>query len=79
MHTWQPQPSVGRTFVAYSRKFDTLLSRPAVDCVFHGEVDNQVKGIVRGKIWMEGRPKPITLELQGNAGARNYLPSARVF
>src|SRR5207237_705888 len=27
----------------------------------------RVKGIVRGKIWVEGRADPVTLELQGNA------------
>jgi hypothetical protein len=32
-----------------------------------GEVDNRVKGIVRGKIWVEGRAEPVTLELKGNA------------
>lgn len=37
------------------------------DSVVRGEIDNRVKGIVRGKIWLEGRPKPVTLELQGNA------------
>lgn len=37
------------------------------DSVVRGEIDNRVKGIVRGKIWVEGRGKPVTLELQGNA------------
>jgi hypothetical protein len=37
------------------------------DSVVRGEIDNRVKGIVRGKIWLEGRKKPVTLELQGNA------------
>jgi hypothetical protein len=37
------------------------------DSVVRGEIDNRVKGIVRGKIWVEGRPEPLTLELQGNA------------
>ncbi len=32
-----------------------------------GEIDNRVKGIVRGRIWVEGRAEPVTLELQGNA------------
>ncbi len=32
-----------------------------------GEIDNRSKGIVRGKIWLEGRPEPVTLELKGNA------------
>ena len=37
------------------------------DSVVRGEIDNRVKGMVRGKIWVEGRADPITLELQGNA------------
>src|SRR5690348_12726222 len=37
------------------------------DSVVRGEVDNRVKGIVRGKIWVEGRDEPVVLELQGNA------------
>ncbi len=37
------------------------------DSVVRGEIDNRVKGIVRGKIWVEGRPEPVLLELQGNA------------
>src|SRR5690348_6961789 len=37
------------------------------DSVVRGEIDNRVKGIVRGKIWVEGRTEPVVLELQGNA------------
>src|SRR5215471_2598396 len=37
------------------------------DSVVRGEIDNRVKGIVRGKIWVEGRTEPAVLELQGNA------------
>jgi len=37
------------------------------DSVVRGEIDNRSKGIVRGKIWLEGRPEPVTLELKGNA------------
>ena len=37
------------------------------DSVVSGEIDNRVKGVVRGKIWMEGRADPVTLELKGNA------------
>jgi len=37
------------------------------DSVVRGEIDNRAKGIVRGKIWVEGRAAPVTLELQGNA------------
>jgi hypothetical protein len=37
------------------------------DSVVRGEIDNRVKGIVRGKIWIEGRADPVTLDLKGNA------------
>ena len=37
------------------------------DSVVRGEVDNRVKGIVRGKIWVAGRAEPVVLELKGNA------------
>jgi hypothetical protein len=37
------------------------------DSVVRGEIDNRVKGIVRGKIWVCGRPEPVVLELRGNA------------
>ena len=37
------------------------------DSVVRGEIDNRVKGIVRGKIWVEGRAEPVTHELKGNA------------
>src|SRR3982751_739766 len=37
------------------------------DSVARGELDNRTKGVVRGKIWLEGRSEPITLELKGNA------------
>jgi hypothetical protein len=37
------------------------------DSVVRGEIDNRVKGIVWGKIWVEGRPEPVILELKGNA------------
>lgn len=37
------------------------------DSVVRGEIDNRVKGVVRGKIWVEGRAEPVTLELKGNA------------
>jgi hypothetical protein len=36
------------------------------DSVVRGEIDNRVKGAVRGRIWLEGRPEPLTLELHGN-------------
>lgn len=37
------------------------------DSVVRGEIDNRIKGIVRGKIWVVGRRKPVVLELKGNA------------
>ena len=37
------------------------------DSVVRGEIDNRVKGIVRGKIWVEARAEPVILELKGNA------------
>jgi hypothetical protein len=37
------------------------------DSVVRGEIDNRVKGIVRGKIWVEGRDESVVLELKGNA------------
>jgi len=37
------------------------------DSVVRGEIDNRVKGVVRGKIWVEGRKNPVRLDLKGNA------------
>src|SRR5271170_5884477 len=37
------------------------------DSVVRGEIDNRRKGVVRGKIWVEGREEPVVLELRGNA------------
>jgi hypothetical protein len=37
------------------------------DSVVRGEIDNRVLGVVRGRLWLEGRTEPITLELRGNA------------
>jgi hypothetical protein len=37
------------------------------DSVVRGEIDNRVKGVVRGKIWVAGRDEPVVLELEGNA------------
>ena len=36
------------------------------DSVVRGEIDNRVKGMVRGKIWVESRAEPMVLELTGN-------------
>lgn len=37
------------------------------ESVVRGEIDNREKGIVRGKVWVEGRVAPVILELKGNA------------
>ena len=37
------------------------------DSVVRGEIDNRVKGIVRGRIWICGRDEPVMLDLKGNA------------
>lgn len=37
------------------------------DSVIRGEIDNRVKGIVRGKLRLNGLAGPVTLELEGNA------------
>jgi hypothetical protein len=37
------------------------------DSVVRGEIDNRVKGIVRGKVWVVARKRPVLLELKGNA------------
>src|SRR3989442_10517044 len=37
------------------------------DSVVRGEIDNRVKGRVRGKVWLDGLTEPVTLDLKGNA------------
>jgi hypothetical protein len=37
------------------------------DSVVRGEIDNRAKGVVRGRVWIEGRAEPVVLELTGNA------------
>jgi hypothetical protein len=37
------------------------------DSVVRGEIDNRSRGVVLGKVWLEGRNLPVMLELQGNA------------
>ena len=37
------------------------------DNVVRGEIDNRSKGMVRGRIWLEGRSEPLLLKLNGNA------------
>ena len=39
------------------------------DSVIRGEIDNRTKGVVRGRIWLQGIAEPIVLELTGNAHA----------
>ena len=34
--------------------------------VVRGEIDNRIKGIVTGKVWLEGRDEPVVLKLEGN-------------
>jgi len=35
--------------------------------VIRGEIDNRVKGRVRGKLWLHGFDEPVKLDLEGNA------------
>jgi PAS domain-containing protein len=37
------------------------------DSVIRGEIDNRVKGRVRGKLWLDGLDEPVKLDLVGNA------------
>jgi hypothetical protein len=37
------------------------------DSVIRGEIDNRVKGRVRGRLWLDGLAEPVTLDLEGNA------------
>jgi hypothetical protein len=37
------------------------------DSVIRGEIDNRVKGHVRGKLWLDGLDQPVKLDLAGNA------------
>jgi len=39
------------------------------DSVIRGEIDNRAKNTVRGRIWLNGVPEPVVLELKGNACA----------
>jgi hypothetical protein len=40
------------------------------ESVVRGEIDNRIKGLVRGKIWLAGRAEPLTVELTGNPKKR---------
>src|ERR1035438_21257 len=37
------------------------------DSVVRGEIDNRVKGRVRGRLWLDGLAGPVMLDLEGNA------------
>ena len=37
------------------------------DNVIRGEIDNREKGVIHGRIWLDGVAKPVLLELKGNA------------
>jgi hypothetical protein len=37
------------------------------DSVVCGEIDNRTRGLVTGKIWLEGLPRPLEICLKGNA------------
>ena len=37
------------------------------ESVVRGEIDNRVKGVVRGRLWLEGVAEPVRLQLSGNA------------
>src|ERR1039458_1724519 len=37
------------------------------DSVIRGEIDNRVKGRVRGKLWLDGLAEPVTLDLERRA------------
>lgn len=37
------------------------------DSVIRGEIDNREKGVVRGRLWLDGLDGPAELELRGNA------------
>src|SRR5688572_30744108 len=37
------------------------------ESVIRGEIDNRAKGRVTGRVWLDGLPEPVTLDLDGNA------------
>ena len=37
------------------------------ESVIRGEIDNRVKGVVRGRLWLDGLDKAVKLDLVGNA------------
>ena len=45
------------------------------DSVVRGEIDNRVKSVVRGKVWLENRAEPLTLIglVDGHVGRQGRL------
>ncbi len=39
------------------------------ESLVQGEIDNRQKGLVTGKLWLDGLPEPVVLSLEGNACA----------
>jgi hypothetical protein len=39
------------------------------DSIIRGEIDNRIKGRVRGQLWLDGPVEPVKLDLEGNACA----------
>jgi hypothetical protein len=37
------------------------------ESVIHGDIDNRIKGVVRGRVWLAGKSDPLILNLKGNA------------
>ena len=51
---------------------DSGLVRPHMafrldQAIVRGELDNTEQGHLRGRIWLEGREQPLTLDLEGDA------------
>ena len=53
--------------VAAGRDYFSGMAWRIHDSVVRGEIDNRVKGIVRGTLWLDGVAEPVQLELAGNA------------
>src|SRR6476646_5587169 len=61
------QTASGSRTNAPSLMFHPLMAFRIHDSVVRGEIDNRTKGIISGKIWVEGRDQPVILNLKGNA------------
>lgn len=46
--------------------FHIVMAFRITSAIQRGEVTNEIPGIVTGQIWLEGRERPISLELRGN-------------